>query len=299
MDLISDLGGNVFMCALWALLGGVVGAIGGGVVFALLRNLGAYPLAGKRGTFTRAGVAIAAVLTGGTAGCIFGSGHGLVRETRQALSYGPAQPLLMLAGGLGADLLAVVYRSVEKPIDPNSGGLALVMTELEAFEAGSWRFDVPALGQRMAHITDPVVAETAEALQARLYTRYPDLDGPRLRWLAKAVVTPVGQLLVRSQVADEAERRGFTALYEDLEDYARRHGKDGTLDRQQLSGFVVQAALIPALVFPVKLVAVQLDIAAAIVAVVGFGSPVVILVSLDWWRRRKAKKPAEVPQPTP
>jgi hypothetical protein len=287
----SQLGSIAFAVVQWTflgMLGGVVLAVAG---FFVLRALGGYGWKWKHAVWFRVLTFVLMLLLCpillGAAGCAQGQYRAAeiaVRDTQIGTK------LLPQVGAFGADLLAALY--VNAPKVGQGEGLDEVwpQAELERFRKGQWQLDTDDLPVRVGKLTEKATGSLSGQLKAAALKAMPDWKGglgeKALDWSLPALVRGA-----EGKGREQLDKLGVRPFLDDLKTAARASG--GKMTHEQLTTFMTQQVLVPAMLRPIR------DVVRGTQTAMLIGSALVLLLPVGFFRLAEFIRSRRAAEPIP
>lgn len=240
----------------WVLLGAVLGAAAAVALILVTRKTRCWrsgwrfagwvrwPLWTSMVVLTSGFLALAGFWKGVASG-----GEQVLRKSQLATGVFP------LAGDALADALVSLQTRLESDqTDAGTNGVAAA--RLEDFKAGRHEFDAARFSGQIDHLRDGAVSNILRHAELRAAEATPLLADGLGRVVLGLGLRTLGGALVGDDMDTGLRRFGLAglqeALREDLPALAKKTGHPDTVTRPELSAFLVQEAVVPVLLLPVR-----------------------------------------------
>lgn len=263
---------------IWGTVGALVGATLGGAVFVLANRRGVWPA----GRWARR-IALAwllgtgAVVTGGTLALegvtralpVALEESALGRVVLTPLAEATARVIALVAAGESA-------RQELKGVDRLKDLLAFDFGRLaELAKAGVWdgELHVGNLKRATDGLTLAAALKIAARIEAAVVAEVPTLRNRDGTTILGYTIPALVHGFIRSEAEDGATTLGVATLWDDLEAEARREGDPETIAREPLREILVDKAIVPALLTPVRQTTRFFEQIAFVVLLLGLALP--------------------------
>lgn len=240
----------------WTLLGLVIGGLGAVLAIWGFAKLGWWKSGWRFERWVRWMACLfmlgSGLFCGAAAGFWKGVGDGgeiVLRKSQLATEVFP------LAAGALADGLASIQVSLISSNLPTGVTLDREKT-LAAFRDGTWEFDAARFSEQLDQMRLGVVSNALVKIETEVVANMPMLGEGVNRALLQAALGYLGTALVEEKLGSELHRLGVarlhTAIRDRLPEVAALAGKAETIARADLAAFLVQEAVVPLLIVPLK-----------------------------------------------
>jgi hypothetical protein len=199
-----------------------------------------------------------------------------------------------VASGLG---WLQVFSTQSNELAQAEGG---VLEGMAAFQAGKWELDAARVEQQMDALTAATISNVVVYVEKTAAEQAPQLQDGLGKELFRQVLNAFTAALVPERIDGELKRLGATRIYrairENLVVEAARQGNPATISHRELSTFVVNEGVLPAILNPLRaFVRLQQAILLGL-AVLALILPSAVYWGVNWLSR-KWKTPAPPQSP--
>lgn len=240
----------------WTLLGVLLGLAAGVLGILVARALGAYRSGWKYAGWIRwplwlltvAACLICAGLWGFWKGVVQG-GEQVVRKSQLATEVFPEIGNAVADGVAALQVLLAETNATE----PSKGN---VTNRVAEFRAGTWEVNAPEFVRQLDRVESTTVSNLVAALEREAVARTPMLRTGLPNQALHQVLSAFGSAVLQKKLDSELKRLGVDTAYHALRDQlvseAARQGDPHTIGRHEISAFIVNEAIIPAIMKPIR-----------------------------------------------
>lgn len=299
-QLLVSLGvqGILWKAAIWGAVGAVLGLVIGLLAFYGLGTAGAYRWGWKHAQWFRAAVCVSMVAVCLVSFAVIGTAQGFYRGCHHFLYKGKiATSVLPAVGDAAASCIAFLYLKTESPSETQATEES-DWKRVQAFRNNEWELDVPQLLQGVGSLSESITAQAISIIQNDVFERWPSWKGGKLESFLdtqlRGIVRGIVTIEVRKKIDEDVKKHLGFKLIQGLEAEAAKRGDPRTLGYAELTEFLVEQAIIPALLLPVRqfVRSLQFQLFLAVLAVLFLPPPCFLLA--ESIRQRRASKQASV-----
>jgi hypothetical protein len=265
----------LWFSAKWAVVGALLGLVAGILITLLFKRIGWYRSGWRFAGWVRwplwiVSVTFCTVLAAGAGLC-----KGFSQGAEQVLQKSQlATKVFPVVGNALADGLAGLqsYAALTNSAEASRTNL---MARVDAFRAGEWELDVPKLHQQLDELSASAVSNVVTSIETNLVARSPQLQDGLPGALFHHALAFGRKFIVERKLHSEVKDRKLDAFYDKARNTllaaAQTSGAPETVTRQELSDFAVQQAVVPSVMWPLrimlneqKLIFVLLSVLAAV-----------------------------------
>lgn len=133
---------------------------------------------------------------------------------------------------------------------------AYLKSRIEAFHAGSWEVNAPEFIRQLERVKTSLVDEVLPNLEQQAFERMPQLRQEPARTLVRLASSFLTASLVETRFNEEMRRIGAGAICRVVRDrlvqVAARSGNPDTIGARELSSFLVNEGIVPAVMAPIR-----------------------------------------------
>jgi len=265
-QIITEVGASqahwlIWLSVKWAVLGGMLGLVAAILGILLFRKVGWYRSGWRFEAWVRwplwGGSVVCVTAFAGAAGFC----KGLVQGSEQVLRHSQlATKVFPPVGDALADVVGgfQLYASVSNPPSVTDSNF---MARVADFQAGGWEVNVPQLNRQLDELPAGVASNLVSKIESNIVARTPMLQSGLPNTLLHHVLGYGWKFAVARKVEGELRDHKLDTCYQTararLLSAAQQAGDPATISRGELSAFLVQEAVVPSVMVPVRIFLIQ------------------------------------------